>query len=117
MNAVDRLKRDHTILRAKLDVVEGALQMGPETWFVLREVCYTLSRQLQDHIKREEKLVKACREVLTEEALTHVTVEHQEEPQLLRSINRLFVDHQGHSLAAVKPALTELIQRLRVHMA
>mgnify|MGYP001573165055 FL=1 len=46
MNAIERLKRDHVLIRAKLSVVEGALQMGPEAWFVLRDVCYTLSRQL-----------------------------------------------------------------------
>ena len=116
MNAIERLKRDHAILRAKLNVLEGALNMGPETWFVLRDVCYTLSRQLQDHIKREEELVKACRDALTDEALTHVTVEHKDEPQLLRTINHLFVDQQGHSLAAIKPALMKLIQGLRAHM-
>jgi len=116
MKAIDRLRRDHTILRAKLNVLEGALQMGPETWFVLRDVCYTLSRQLQDHIKREEELVRACKEALTEDALSHLTVEHKDEPQLLRMVNRLFVEEHGHSLNAIKPALTTLIQGLRTHM-
>jgi len=117
MNAIDRLKRDHTILRAKLSVLEGALRMGPETWFVLREVCHTLSRQLQDHIKREEGLVRACQEALTEDALTHLTVQHKDEPQLLRRVNRLFVEDHGHSLAAVTPTLTALVHGLRAHMA
>lgn len=116
MRAIDRLKRDHNILRAKLDVLEGALQMGPETWFVLREVCYTLSRQLQNHIKREEELVKACRDALTEEALAHITVEHKDEPQLLRTINRLFVEEGGHDLTAITPSLVKLIRGLHAHM-
>ena len=110
MNAIDRLKRDHKILRSKLDVLEGALSMGSEAWFVLRELCYTLSRQLQDHIKREEKLVKACKDVFREDALTHLTVAHTDEPQLLRRVNRLFVEEHGHSLNAIKPALTTLIR-------
>ena len=117
MNAIERLKRDHVILRAKLGILEGALTMGPETWFVLREVCHALSRQLQDHIKREEELVRAYKELLTKNALTHLTVEHKDEPQLLRMINRLFVEEQGRSLTAIKPALTTLIQGLRTHMA
>lgn len=116
MDAVERLKRDHVILRTKLSVLEGALQMGPEAWFVLREVCHTLSRQLQDHIKREEVLVKACKEALTEAALTHLTVEHKDEPELLRTINRLFIDEEGHSLAVIKPALMRLIHGLLAHM-
>jgi hypothetical protein len=90
--------------------------MGPETWFVLRDVCHTLSRQLQDHIKREEALVTAGKEALTDEALCHLTVEHKDEPALLRTINRLFIEEPGHSLASIKPALTRLIVGLRSHM-
>ncbi len=116
MNAIERLKRDHVILRTKLNVLEGALQMGPETWFVLREVCHTLSRQLQDHIKREEALVRECRETLTEDALMHLTVEHKDEPELLRTVNRLFVEEQGYSLTVIKPALIRLVHGLRAHM-
>lgn len=116
MKAIERLKRDHGILRAKLSVLEGALMMGPETWFVLREVCHTLSRQLQNHIKREEELVRACNETLTEAPLTHMLVEHKDEPALLRTVNRMFVEDQGHSLAAIKPALTRFIHGLRAHM-
>lgn len=116
MNAVELLKRDHAILRAKFSVLEGALQMGPEAWFVLRNVCYTLSRQLQNHMEREEELVRACQEALTEAALTHLTVEHKDEPELLRMINRLFVDEQSHSLMVIKPALMRFIHGLRAHM-
>ncbi len=116
MNAMERLKRDHVILRVKLSVLGSALTMGPEAWFVLREVCSTLSRQLQDHIAREEELVRACKEALTEAAPTHLIVEHKDEPQLLRTVNRLFVEGQGHSLVAIKPALTRLIHGLRAHM-
>ena len=64
MNTVGRLRRDHAILRAKLDVLEAALRMGPEVWYVLREVCFTLARQLRDHIKREEELVAGCRQTM-----------------------------------------------------
>ncbi|MBI3324828.1 MAG: hemerythrin domain-containing protein [Candidatus Omnitrophica bacterium] len=116
MNAIERLKRDHVVLRAKLSVLEGALMMGPETWFVLREVCHTLSRQLQNHIKREEVLVKACQDALAEEALVHLVVEHKDEPELLRTINRLFIEEQGHSLTVIRPTLTRLIHGLRAHM-
>jgi len=117
MKAVDRLRRDHTILRAKLNVLEGALKMGPEVWFVLREVCYTLARQLRDHIRREEALVAACRHAMREETLTHVTVEHRDEPQRLRLLNRLFMEETGHSLDHLRPVLTDVIDGLRRHMA
>ncbi len=117
MKTVDRLRRDHTILRSKLDVLETALQMGPEAWFVLREVCFTLSRQLGDHIKREEDLVAACRKAMNPKVLAEVVVEHHDEPVHLRTINRLFVTTTGHSLAGIRPALCEVIEGLRRHMA
>ena len=53
MRTIERLRRDHEILRTKLDVLEGTLRMTPPTtWFILRELCYTLSRQLQGHVRR-----------------------------------------------------------------
>ncbi len=116
MRAIDRLKRDHVILRSKLSVLESALGMGPETWFVLREVCFTLSRQLRDHIKREEALVAACRQAMDPRTLATVAVEHHDEPEHLRTINRLFMQETSHTLERIRPALTDVIQGLRRHM-
>lgn len=117
MNAIERLRRDHRLLRAKLDVLETGLRMGPETWFVLREVSFTLARQLQDHMRREEELVAACRKALTPALLAELAVEHKDEPRHLRAINRLFVSEGGHSLERIRPVLAEVIQGLRRHMA
>ena len=117
MRAVERLKRDHQILRSKLDVLESALRMGPETWFVLREVCFTLSRQLHDHIKREEELVGACRRALNPKILAEVVIEHKDEPQQWHRINRLFISEAHQSLERIRPALTDVIRKLRHHMA
>ena len=117
MNAIERLRRDHRILRSKLDVLEAGLQMEGDTWYVLREVCFTLSRQLRDHIKREDDLVIACRKAMNPKVLAEVAVEHKDEPAHLRTINRLFVSASGHSLERIRPELTEVIHGLRHHMA
>ena len=117
MTAVDRLKRDHKLLRSKLDMLESALGMSGDTWFVLRELCFTLSRQLRNHIQREEELVALCRLAMNPKTLAEVVLEHKDEPKHLRTINRLFVSEQGHSLEHIKPALTDAIQKLRHHMA
>lgn len=116
MKAVERLRRDHVILRSKLDVLESALKMGPEAWFVLRELSHTLARQLRDHIRREEEMVAACRDALKEQALAHVTVDHRDEPERLRALNRLFIKEPGRSLEQVGPVLREVIDGLRHHM-
>ncbi len=116
MNAIARLQRDHVILRSKLDVLESALRMGPDTWFVLREVCFTLAKQLRDHVRREEALIAACRNALDPAILAHIQLEHQDEPQHLRTINRLFIEERGYTLEQLRPALTEMIHGLRHHM-
>ncbi len=117
MKATQRLRRDHQILRAKLDVLETALSMGPQTWFVLREICFTLSRQLRDHIKREEALIAASRGVAAADVLAHLAIEHRDEPEHLRDINRLFTSQAAHSLEQITPVLLNVIAGLRCHMA
>lgn len=116
MKAIERLKRDHVILRAKLDVLESALRLGPDTWFVLREMCYTLSRQLQQHIRREEGLVAQCRAALTAQQAQQLRLEHRDEPERLRALNRLFLREHGRSLTQVAPVLRAMIKGLRQHM-
>jgi len=88
----------------------------PTTWFILRELCYTLSRQLQDHIRREEELVTACQQSLSPDVRSHVRLEHDEEPQLLRTVNHLFIEEGGKAIEQVRTVLDELIPRLRRHM-
>jgi hypothetical protein len=117
METVDRLKRDHGVLRSKLDLLEFGLGQGPQAWFMLREACFTLSKQIADHLRREEELIAACRKQLPPEVLAHVALEHEDEPEHLRTINRLFVTTEGHSLERIQPALKRLIHGMREHLA
>ena len=117
MNAVDRLRRDHQILRTKLSILENALGMGPDAWFVLREISFTLSRQLVGHIRREEDLVAACRRALDPKVLAELAVEHRDEPAHLRALNQLFLTAQGQSVDQVRPQFMLVISGLRHHMA
>ena len=117
MNAVDRLRRDHQILRTKLSILENALGMGPDAWFVLRELSFTFSRQLVGHIRREEDLVAACRRALDPKVLAELAVEHRDEPAHLRALNQLFLTAQGQSVDQVRPQLMLVISGLRHHMA
>lgn len=116
MRAIDRLKRDHQILHSKLNVLESALHLGQDAWFVLREVCFTLSRQLRDHMRREEDLVMACRQAMNPKVLAEVALEHHDEPELWRSLTRMFADAQTHDVEGIRPALQQAIQGLRHHM-
>lgn len=117
MRAIERLRRDHALLRSKLDVLESTVAMGPDKWFFLREVSFTLARQLLDHMRREETLIAACRKALDPAVLAHIQLEHRDEPWHLQEINRLFVTEDGRSHEHVAPRLTALIRGLRQHMA
>ena len=116
MNAIERLKRDHGLLRSKLDIIERVLEMGSSAWYVLHELSFTLARQLQDHLKREEALVVACRRYLPPHVLAEVSSEHHDEPIHLRTINHLFISQAGHSLDRIRPILRDVIRGLRHHM-
>lgn len=116
MRAIDRLKRDHTILRAKLSLLEAALRMEPETWFVLREMSRTLSRQLGDHIRREETLMTACQSVVSRDTLERLRSEHHDEPQRLRELHQLLAEPASHSSERLRGGLTAVIRALRRHM-
>jgi iron-sulfur cluster repair protein YtfE (RIC family) len=118
MKTIDRLKRDHAILQAKLDVLDDTLlRMGTNGWYVLREVCFTLARQLQDHIRREEELIIACGEAVGPSVLAKLSAEHRKEPRHLHTINKLFVSQMSPSLKEIKPVLTRVIYALRRHIA
>lgn len=116
MNAIERLYRDHVILRTKLTLLETALQYGPEMWFTLREVCYTLAKQLQDHIQREEALIAACRAHLPAAVQQQIAIEHQDEPGHVRALVRAFLRGGTQGLRELVPALRGVIQGLRRHM-
>src|SRR3989338_7445134 len=116
MRAIDRLKRDHAILRAKLSLLEAALRMEPETWFVLREMSRTLSRQLGDHIRREETLMTACLSVVSRERLEPLPREHQADPQRLRELHQLLADPASPSSERLRGGLTAVIHGLRGHL-
>lgn len=117
MKAIDRLKRDHKIIRSRLDVMESILDMSfASTWYILREMCWTLSRQLQNHIRREEKLVAMCHQVLSQKVIDHIKVEHINEPNILRAVNHLFIEEPEGAIEQVRTVLRDVILRLRQHM-
>ena len=58
MGATESLRREHQILRAKLKLLEAAMQMVPEASFVLREMSWSLARMLQQHIEHEGEALR-----------------------------------------------------------
>lgn len=114
MGAIEGLKRDHRLLRSKLDMLRGAVSTAPESWLVLRNGCFTLSRLLQAHCAREHELLTACHAGLERAELAQTVMEHQERLQSLRILNRCFVVEEGPPPATkdVCGALTAVVEGL-----
>ncbi len=87
---LERLQRDHHLLRPKLTLVSVAGSMGVETWFVLREACLVLSQYLQWHSEREVEGLRSCRVEIGSERVVLTSIGHQEKLQALRMLNRCF---------------------------
>lgn len=119
MEPIERLRRDHQVLRSKLDVMDVALRMGEGTWFVLREMVHSLASQLRDHLRREEELVARCRTLTAGEraALDRSHVEHRDEPERLRELHRLFLQEEVIPFPKLAAMLRQVIDGLRRHMA
>ena len=58
METMQAMRQDHAILRRKMALLESAMQAAPDARFVLREMCFSLQRLLQDHIIREERALQ-----------------------------------------------------------
>ncbi len=116
MNTINRLKREHQLLRSKLTLVDSALAMGSEAWFLLRELSFTLAKQLQAHHRREAQLLQVYRAALQTHPIAHVAVDHAGEQVSLTFINQGFVAQPPESLKTLRPLCAALSATLRCHM-
>ncbi len=116
MNAINRLKRDHGLFRSKLIALESMLEMGQETWFVVREITFTLSQQLGLHRRREALLLDPCLVTLGAGPLAPSVVDHTDEQRHLETIARAFAAQPRCSLNIIRLMFTALIAHWRGHM-
>lgn len=116
MHSLERLKRDHELLRGKLTVLESALEVGQAAGFVLLQVVVALKQLLADHTPRERELLRAARQLPGTEGLSPVAMEHGEELVYLARISYLLSERPSPPIAAMRPAVTLLARRLRERM-
>jgi hypothetical protein len=116
MNAVNRLKRDHTLFRSKLNVIESALHMGRNAWFVLRAECFSLARQLEGHTRREGELSASYHAVPDRGRPPTPLTDHRVERRHLAFINRFLIEQPSHLLERIQPTITLFISGFRRRM-
>ena len=116
MESTHALRQDHIILRKKLEFLESALQVAPESRFVLREMCFSLQRMLQDHMAREADLFQAASDQTFGQEPVHA-IEHREPYSLLKTVNELLLSGMRASIPTVILWLSKVIESLRAQMA
>jgi len=119
MNAtgvLGRMTRDHERLRPSVAVVQGALRLGGDTRWVLREVCYALWKQLDSHVRREDEAVRLGRQ-LGPEPIGPATWSHAGELSRLDLLNRQLKDAQPDLPAAITSRLQAITESILTQMA
>ena len=119
MRTVTRLTRAHQRLRKQLDVLESALWLGAEAWFVLREASFSLSRQLREHIRMEEAALALCRQGPYGDhpmGLAVTLVGHDAARHRLQVASWLLSGEPCFSLEGVRPTVAAAIPTLRASM-
>ena len=89
---LDAVWHDHDRFRALLGALESALEVGVGVRFVARELCLTLERRLQDHMRREEELIAACQVPLGAKELEALADGHENEAAVLHRGTRYLTE-------------------------
>lgn len=110
------LRKDHEVLRRKLETLEGALQVAPQAPHMLRELCFSLAKLLNAHIAREARAVRPYRHRLARVLQERTHHDHANQRLILRDLNALL--RQGHvPTSVVASRLSHLIDELREHFS
>jgi len=116
MGATESLRREHQILRAKLKLLAVAMQMGPDASFVLREMCWSLARMLEQHIQREAEALRPYSDRIQALTQARMAQDHADQQTILRDVNILLVGRINALTSQVILPLAHLIDELREHM-
>lgn len=111
------LKKDHEVLRRKLEFIETALQVAPQSVFVLRDMCHSLTKMLDAHIRREEQTLAPYNNRIHAILQYRAGQDHADQQQVLRDVNTMLLAGIKMPTSTVVDRLSHLIQELREHMA
>ena len=117
MKAIDSLLHDHERFRLLLDALDAALGLCVDTQFVVRELCFTLSVRLRDHMRREGELIGSCHGPLSAKELTALAEGHGDEAHSLhQALTGLTETDSAHAMARVQGVLELAVVQFRYHL-
>jgi len=117
MGVTEGLKKDHELLRLKLSFIEAAMEVAPEAQFALREMCFSLARLLDGHIRREQQVLAPYGGRLGALRTSHLAEDHADQRVTLRDVNAVLLGGIHAPVSTIVPPLASLIKALREHMA
>jgi len=116
MGVTESLRKDHQILRAELRLLEGAMRVAPEAQFVLREMCWSLARMLEDHIWHEAEALRPYSGQIQGLMQARMARDHADQEIILRDVNILLLGRIKAPTSQIVLPLGHLIDELREHM-
>ena len=116
MGATEHLRREHQLLRANLRLLEVAMQMVPEAPFVLRQMCGSLARMLEDHIWHEAEAFRPYSGQIQGLMQARMARDHADQQIVLRDVNALLLRGFNVPTSHVVLPLAHLIDELLEHM-
>ena len=116
MGVTELLRSDHEQLRKQLDSLEGAMRVAPEAQFALRGLCFSLSRMLGEHTKREEDVLAPYRDRIQTLINNRFSQDRADQRGVLKGINLLLLDGLKAPVGRVVTRLARLVDELREHM-
>jgi iron-sulfur cluster repair protein YtfE (RIC family) len=117
MAVTGTLRKDHEVLRRKLEFLETALQVAPQSVFVLRDMCHSLTKMLEAHIRREEQALAPYGNRIRAILQYQAGEDHADQRTVLRDINTMLLAGIKMPTSRVVNRLSHLIEELREHMA
>lgn len=118
---VERLRQDHAVLRAKLQLLNSALHAGPTAAFAVRELVYALGRRLAEHEAREDAaLYPLLQETMVGDIQHHaaaIRIEHEAIEYYLRALHLLTLRGTRMPFEKVAGLAYSLTKLLRHHFA
>ena len=112
MDVLATLHQDHALLRRKVTLLESALQVAPEARLVLRGMCGSLLRVLQDHMLREARALGRFHRCAASSELRDHSFEHH----LLRGVNEWLLSGMKASIPTMVIKLAQVIEQLEATM-
>lgn len=116
MTLVEALREDHTILRNKVALLDSALSSAPHVRLVFREKCFSLTRLLNRHMRREAPLVHAYYERIPSARYLPNPKDHAAEHALLRAITELQLGGLKASIPLLVLRLSQALEQLQEQM-